>query len=171
MPKPFKPLLLTPNTVYLFTCACEATYIGHTSRILKIRIQEHNRCENSHVYEHIHDCIDYHEALKAQYHRLDPSITQLRLHLYQHFTALKTNLNNWHERVAFEGLMITQHNPTFNKQLKFKKSNLICTCITHINDPFESLQQQAFNLQITRGLLLRNYSDPICENILSTKKF
>ena len=23
--KPFKPLLLTPNTVYLFTCACEAT--------------------------------------------------------------------------------------------------------------------------------------------------
>ena len=137
--KPFKPLLLTPNTVYLFTCVCSETYIGHTSRLLKIRIQEHNRCENSHIYEHIFGCVKYHESLEVK-HGTAPSLTQLRNHLYDHFTALSTNLPNWHERTAFEGLMITQLQPTLNKQLKYKKSNLICICISRINDPFEQIE-------------------------------
>ena len=105
--KPFKPLLLTPNTVYLFTCVCKATYIGHTSRLLKIRIQEHNRCENSHVYDHIFYCVEYHRSLETRYSS-DPNITQLRNHLHEHFTALSTDLPNWYERTAYEGLMITQ---------------------------------------------------------------
>ena len=137
--KPYKPLLLTPNTVYLFTCVCSDTYIGHTSRILKNRIQEHGRCENSHVYDHIFSCTEYHESLEARYCS-DPNREQLRLHLYEHFTALSTNLPNWHERTAFKGLMITQNKPTLNKQLKFKKSNLICSCITRVNDLFEQVE-------------------------------
>ena len=137
--KPFKPLLLTPNTVYIFTCVCSETYIGHTSRLLKNRIQEHNRCKKFHVYEHIINCFQYHESLKEKYSTA-PSLTQLRNHLYEHFTALSKNLPNWHERTAFEGLMITQLQPTLNKQLKYKKSNLICICIARINDRFEQIE-------------------------------
>ena len=137
--KPYKPLLLTPNTVYLFTCVCNDTYIGHTSRLLKIRIQEHGRCDNSHVYDHIFQCIKYHESLEARYCS-DPNRTELRHHLYEHFTALSTNLPNWHERTAYEGLMINLHQPTLNKQLTFKKSNLICSCITRVNDLFEKIE-------------------------------
>ena len=138
--KPYKPLLLTPNTVYLFTCTCSETYIGHTSRILKNRIQEHGRCENSHIFEHIHDCTDYHLALEARFHCTDPNRTQLRIQLYEHFKALKTNLTNWYDRVAYEGLMINLHQPTLHKQLKFMKCNLICSCITQIYDLYESLE-------------------------------
>ena len=106
----------------MFKCTCSATYIGHTSRILKNRIREHGRCENSHIFEHIHGCTDYH----------------LQLLLY--FKALKTNLTNWYDRVAYEALIVNLHQPTLNKQLKFKKSNLICSCITQINDLYESLE-------------------------------
>ena len=137
--KPYKPLLLTPNTVYLFTCTCSATYIGHTSRILKVRIQEHGRCEESHIYDHIFSCVDYHNSLENRY-RSDPNRTELRSHLYEHFTALSASIPNWYERTAFEGLMITQMNPTLNVQLKFRKSNLICTCITRVNDLFEKIE-------------------------------
>jgi hypothetical protein len=136
--KPFKPLLLVLNTVYIFTCVCSETYIGHTSRLLKNRIQEHNRCKKFHVYEHIINCFQYHESLKEKYSTA-PSLTQLRNHLYEHFTALSKNLPNWHERTAFEGLMITQLQPTLNKQLKYKKSNLKYICIARINDPFNLL--------------------------------
>ena len=111
--KSTKPLLLTPNTVYLITCVCKETYIGHTSRLLKLCIHEHNRCENSHIYDHIFACADYHRSLETRY-SIDPNLTQLRLHLYQHFTALSINLPNWHERTAYEGLMITQLQPTLN---------------------------------------------------------
>ena len=137
--KPIKPLLFTPNTVYLFKCVCSETYIGHTSRILKNRIQEHGRCDSSHVFDHIFGCVEYHESLEARYCS-DPNTTQLRLHLYEHFTALSTNLPNWYERTAYEGLMITQLQPTLNKQLKFKKSNLICSCITRVNDLYEQVE-------------------------------
>ena len=137
--KPYKPLLLTPNTVYLFTCVCSATYIGHSCRLLKNRIQEHGREEESHVFNHIFECVQYHESLETRY-CTDPNRTQLRSHLYEHFTALSKNLPNYHERVAFEGLMITQMKPTLNKQLKFKKSNLICGCITRVNDAFEKVE-------------------------------
>ena len=125
--------------MYLFTCVCNDTYIGHTSRLLKIRIQEHGRCDNSHVYDHIFQCIKYHESLEARYCS-DPNRTELRHHLYEHFTALSTNLPNWHERTAYEGLMINLHQPTLNKQLTFKKSNLICSCITRVNDLFEKIE-------------------------------
>ena len=138
--KPQKPLLLTPNTVYLFTCVCLETYIGHTSRLLKNRIQEHGRCDNSHIFDHILECVDYHLSLETRYGCCDPNTTELRLHLYDHFTALSTNLPNWYERTAFEGLMITQLKPTLNKQLKFKKSNSICSCITRVNDPYEQVE-------------------------------
>ena len=37
-------------------------------------------------------------------------------------------------------LMITQLQPTLNKQLKYKKSNLICICIARINDRFEQIE-------------------------------
>ena len=50
------------------------------------------------------------------------------------------NLPNWYERTAFEGLMITQLQSTLNKQLKYRKSNLIYTCISRINDPYEQIE-------------------------------
>ena len=137
--KPFKPLLFTPNTVYLFTCVCSQTYVGHTSRLLKNRIQEHNRCASSHIFDHIYGCEEYLGVLRAKYGE-DPNLTERRNHLYGYFTALSTNLPNWHERTAYEGLMITQLQPTLNKQLKYKKSNLICTCISRINDPYEQIE-------------------------------
>ena len=65
---------------------------------------------------------------------------QRRKHLDGYFTALSTNLPNWYERTAFEGLMITQLQPTLNKQLKYRKSNLIYTCISRINDPYEQIE-------------------------------
>ena len=90
------------------------------------------------IYDHIFACVDYHRSLETRY-SIDPNLTQLRLHLYQHFTALSINLPNWHERTAYEGLMITQLQPTLNKQLKFEKFNLICSCITRVNDLFEKV--------------------------------
>ena len=48
-----------------------------------------------------------------------PNWTELRTRLYVHFTALSPSITNWFERTAFEGLMITQMNPTLNVQLKF----------------------------------------------------
>jgi hypothetical protein len=125
--------------VYLFTCVCSETYIGHTSRILKNRIQVHGRCDRSHVFDHIFGCVEYHASLEARYYS-DPNTTQLRLHLYEQFTALSTNLPNWYERTAYEGLMITELKPSLNKQLKFKKSNLICSCITRVNDLYEQVE-------------------------------
>ena len=67
-----------------------------------------------------------------------PTDTQNRTFLLDHFKCLKSNLTNWHERTAYEGLCITQLQPTLNKQLKFKKPNLICGCITKI-DEYDSL--------------------------------
>ena len=98
--KPIKPLLFTPNTVYLFTCVCLETYIGHTGRLLKNRIQEHNRCASSHVFEHIYGCEKYLNVLTTE-HGTAPNLTQRRKHLYGYFTALSTNLPNWYERTAF----------------------------------------------------------------------
>ena len=137
--KPSKPLLFTPNTVYLFTCVCSETYIGHTCRLLKNRIQEHNRCESSHVFDHIYECELYLISLDIEYDEA-PNLTQRKNHLHKFFTALSTNLPNWYERTAFEGLMITQLQPTLNKQLNYRKSNLICSCISRINDPIEQIE-------------------------------
>ena len=106
---------------------------------MKVRIQEHGRCEESYIYDHIFSCVDYHNSLENRY-RSDPNRTELRSHLYEHFTALSASIPNWYERTAFEGLMITQMNPTLNVQLKFRKSNLICTCITRVNDLFEKIE-------------------------------
>lgn len=135
--KPIIPLLFTPNTVYLFTCDCSETYIGHTKKLLKKRIQEHRTCEASHIFDHISTCAEYNLSLGNKFPNIVPSDSQKRTHIYEHFTALSTNLPNYFERIAFEGLMITQLQPTLNKQLKFKKSNLICSCITRVNDVFE----------------------------------
>ena len=84
-------------------------------------------------------CVEYHKSLETRY-RSDPNRTELRKHLYEHFTALSPSIPNWYDRTAFEGLMITQMNPTLNVQLKFRKSNLICSCITRVNDLFEEVE-------------------------------
>ena len=93
----------------------------------------------AHTFDHIYGCEEYLGVLRAKYGE-DPNLTERRNHLYGYFTALSTNLPNWHERTAYEGLMITQLQPTLNKQLKYKKSNLICTCISRINDPYEQIE-------------------------------
>jgi hypothetical protein len=57
-------------------------------------------------------------SMKNWDEKMNPNRTELRLHLNEHFTALSTNLQNWHERTAYEGLLINIHQPTLNKQLK-----------------------------------------------------
>ena len=117
--------------------------VGHTSRLLKNRIQEHNRCASSYIFDHVYGCaygcVEYLSVLRAKYSE-DPNLTERRNHLYRYFTALSTNLSNWHERTAYENLMITQLQPTLNKQLENKNSNLIYTCIFRINDPYEKIE-------------------------------
>ena len=76
-------------------------------------------------------CVQYHEPLEARY-CFDPNRTQLRYHLNEHFTYLSKNLQNYYERIDFEGPMIRQMKPTLNEQLKFRKSNVICGCIMHV---------------------------------------
>ena len=138
--KPVKPLKFIPNSVYLFTCECiEATYVGQTKKILKSRVWQHGNRKNSHIHEHIFSCSEYQEAL-INNHGIDPNDTKRRDFLFSHFTCLKSNLNNYFERTAYEGMCITQLQPTLNKQLKFDKQNLLCTCIIKITskDALES---------------------------------
>ena len=123
----------------MFTCECvTATYVGHSCKMLKSRVFQHgNKGRNSHIYKHISECETYKSACETKY-GIRPTDTQNRTFLLDHFKCLKSNLTNWHERTAYEGLCITQLQPTLNKQLKFKKPNLICGCITKI-DEYDSL--------------------------------
>ena len=50
-----------------------------------------------------------------------PNDTQCSDFLLAHFESIKSNLNSYSERIAFEGMCLTQLQPTLNKQLKFKK--------------------------------------------------
>ena len=132
--KPTKPLKLTPNSVYLFTCDCiTETYVGQTSKILKSRVFQHGNRNNSHINKHITECTQYKEALENTY-GTDPNDTQCRNFLFNHFKCLKSNLTNWYERTSYEGMCITQLLPTLNKQQKFRQQNMLCVCITKLTD-------------------------------------
>ena len=67
--------------------------------------------------KHISECETYKSACETKY-GIRPTDTQNRTFLLDHFKCLKSNLTNWHERTAYEGLCITQLQPTLNKQLK-----------------------------------------------------
>ena len=84
-----------------------------------------------HIHQHIISCSVYQEAL-INNHGIDPNDTKRRDFLFSHFTCLKSNLNNYYERIAYEGMCITQLQPTLNRQLKFEKQNLLCTCIIKV---------------------------------------
>ena len=132
--KPTKPLQLTPNSVYLFTCDClTATYVGQTFKILKSWVWQHGDRINSHIHGHITICTHYKEALENA-HGIDPNDTTRRNFLFNHFKCLKSNLTNWYERTSYEGMCITQLLPTLNKQQKFRQQNMLCVCITKLTD-------------------------------------
>ena len=132
--KPSKPLKLIPNSVYLLTCDCKiSTYVGQTKKILKSRVFKHGTSIQSHIHKHITTCTVYQETLKNN-HGDAPNDTTRRNFLFEHFKMLKSNLTNYFERISYEGMCITQLQPTLNKQLKFNKPNMLCTCITKITD-------------------------------------
>ena len=49
------PNMLQSRVVYKYSCDCEQSYIGVTSRHLTTRVQEHSKMQSSNVYRHIHD--------------------------------------------------------------------------------------------------------------------
>ena len=67
----------------------------------------------------------------------------VRSHLYEHFTAFY----NYHERVAFAGLMITQIKPTLNKQKKVKSH--IYGCIERVNQCSETGSGSRVRIEIS----------------------
>ena len=140
-----KSWMLIPNSVYLFTCECQIeTYVGQTRKILKSRIFQHGSAKrHSNIYNHTSQCEIFLNARQNKY-GIAPNDTQCRSFLLEHFKCLKSNLANWHERMGYESLCITQLQPTLNKQKKFQKPNLICTCVTKIED-YTSLVPCAFH--------------------------
>ena len=81
-------------------------------------MQEHKRCESSHVFQHIYGCEEYPNVFKTEQDTA-PNLTQFRKQLYVYFTALSTYFPNWYEQTAFESLVITKLQHT---QLKYKKN-------------------------------------------------
>ena len=156
--------MLIPNSVYLFTCECQIeTYVGQTRKILKSRIFQHGSAKrHSNIYNHTSQCEIFLNARQNKY-GIAPNDTQCRSFLLEHFKCLKSNLANWHERMGYESLCITQLQPTLNKQKKFQKPNLICTCVTKIED-YTSLVPCAFHLAInSRCTLWPNYFVVTCK--------
>ena len=64
-----KPPLDQNALVYKFTCDCNESYIGETKRRLRTRIADHHYnnvkkpTNNTAVYQHIAQCLDYNELL------------------------------------------------------------------------------------------------------------
>ena len=85
------------------------------------------------MYQHISQCEIYLAARQAKY-GIAPNDTQCREFLLAHFKSIKSNLNNYFERIAYEGMCITQLLPTLNKQQKFRQQNMLCVCITKLTD-------------------------------------
>ena len=92
-------------TVYHFECVCKATYIGQTHRPLYKRIYEHNRLEESAVFQHIDICSDYDKALKDKY-GVDPTSSNRREFIESRFVPLVTKSTNYSKRTRMENLAV-----------------------------------------------------------------
>ena len=105
--------------VYRFTCPCGATYVGETTRILKLRINEHNqKSRASEIHTHITQCQVYKDNLPTH---IDPKKTSYNFHLHSLFEILSKNHYNYTSRINTEAILITLLEPTLNKQNSFKK--------------------------------------------------
>ena len=113
--------------MYKFTCPCSDTYIGETTRLFDTRILEHRRT-NTRVHKHIIQCNAYKTALNITYGS-GPTDDQQREFIRSYFEILEKNLYNYNARVTHEGLMITLHAPSMNKQHPHKSMSLVCDCV------------------------------------------
>ena len=94
-------MLNKSSVVYKFTCACNATYIGETSRCLNTSIEEHfEKDQNSHVFKHLKSSDNC---------RANVSVDS--------FVILDCAPTNWQRKIK-EDLYILWEKPTMNKQLK-----------------------------------------------------
>ena len=126
--KPVKNYYHSSNIVYQFTCPCNSTYIGETTKLLELRVFQHRRDKNSHICLHISNCETYKLSLQTAYGD-QPSNSQQRSHLLSHFKVVESNLQQYNARKTFEGLMITLERPDLNKQVLHRSTALVCKCI------------------------------------------
>ena len=105
--------------VYRFTCPCGETYVGETTRTLKIRANEHNqKSRKSEIHTHISQCQIYKDHLPSH---IDSKKTTYNFHLHSMFEILSKNLYNYTSRINTEAILITLLEPTLNVQNSFKK--------------------------------------------------
>ena len=88
------------QVIYKFVCAsCNAGYIGETERHLSVRVKEHFKDKNSHVYKHINASSQCKEACNES------------------CFSILDRANTKHQLRVKEGLYIKWQQPSLNKQL------------------------------------------------------
>jgi hypothetical protein len=128
-PKPHEPLSNCINCCYNFQCICAIEYYGETSRRLSTRVKDHGRPSSyTAISDHIFDCKDFQDSQKefvANY--AGPLSVPQRKHkfLLEQFTIKGTNLSSWRERKVFEAVLINQHLPKLNEQVKSMEVKLL----------------------------------------------
>ena len=117
------------NMVYKFLCPCHDFYIGQTKRLLKIRIEDHQRpSSGSHVCKHIENCSKYiHEAsqyainCKNQY--TSPKKAKFAFFMSR-FSSIEKGFRNDQARRNCEAYHIRLKRPKINDQKDLKAFRL-----------------------------------------------
>ena len=90
----------TSKVIYKFVCSnCNVSYVGETERNLSLRIKEHFKDKNSHVYKHVNSS----ETCKE--------------YCTDNCFSILDRANTKHQLRIKEGLYIRWEQPALNKQL------------------------------------------------------
>jgi hypothetical protein len=128
------PLLEKSGVVYKFTCPCGISYIGQTKRQLSVRCKEHapnpkptvRTRANSKIKDRIKGAIEAHidqcEVFKDKHILTNlgkPNTAKIKREdfITEMFTILKSNLQNYFDRVISEAFFIKLQNPVLNIQV------------------------------------------------------
>ena len=135
--KPKKTYYHNSNLLYKFTCPCTSTYIGETSKLLESRVFTHRTDKKSHIHMHIQNCTHFNHSLLTLFGD-QPSDSQKRKHLLNHFKIMERNLTNYHARTTFEGMMITLDKPDLKGVIAHSSSDF-----THL---FKSVYHELYTM-------------------------
>lgn len=128
------PMLEKSGLVYKFQCPCQTSYVGHTMRQLQTRAKEHapdpkftiRTRSNSKVKDrtkgvielHIDECEIFKEKLIVAQGRPNTAKIKREDFVTEMFTILKTNLQNYYDRIISEAFFIKLLKPALNVQVK-----------------------------------------------------
>ena len=122
------------NVIYKFTCTCDKSYIGHSSRYIITRIKEHFTSNDSSVFEHYKNCEHYETDLLEFAVNTDLNLNigcvlediheKEKFEFFRNKFKILKKVNNFHDRKIQEAIFIKLYRTVLNDMEKDHNYNV-----------------------------------------------